>query len=102
MWFLGQTTNTEWNNKIKNNPAPWAEIEIPNQLILTFPSSSIRNLNDMAQLAATYANASYYIVKLAALENMTRPERIVLDIQISAGKAVLHLMKPTTIFNSRQ
>ena len=47
----------------------------------------------MAQLAATYANATYYINKLAALENMTKPERLVLDIQIGGGtEAILPII----------
>jgi hypothetical protein len=40
----GVTTNDDWNNKIKNNPAPWAEIEIPGQMILTMQASSLRPL----------------------------------------------------------
>ena len=83
--LVGQTTNDDWNNKIKNNPAPWAEIEIPGQFILTVPSSKIINITDLNAVATIYESIILAENKLAGLEKRFRPERFVFDIQIGGG-----------------
>ncbi len=82
---IGVTTNDDWNNKIKNNPAPWAEVEIPGKYILTYPSANLRPLTDIVALGALYDNIMNWVNKLAGLEKRFRTERFVFDIQIGGG-----------------
>ena len=71
---------------IKNNPAPWGELEIPNKLIITFPSEEMRKIENMDELANWYAVALKHFVDLMGTSKMQRVERLVLDIQISNGE----------------
>jgi hypothetical protein len=83
--IIGQTTNDDWNNNVKNKPAPWAEIEIPGQFILTVPSSKLVSITDLNAVANIYQSIILAENKLAGLEKRFRPERFVFDIQISGG-----------------
>jgi len=84
--FQGVTTNDDWNNKIKNFAAPWGEIEIPGQLILTMRASTLRTVTDIVALGRVYSDIMSWVNKLAGLEKRFRTERFVFDIQIDAGK----------------
>jgi hypothetical protein len=83
--FIGVTTNDEWNNKIKKNPAPWGEVEIPGKFILTFPTKDLSLVNDIVAVGELYEKIMNWTIKFAGLETHYRAERIVFDIQISAG-----------------
>ncbi len=87
--FSGVTTNDDWNNKIKNNPAPWAEVEIPGKYIFTYPSKNLRPLTDIVAVGAVYDNIMNWVNKFAGLEKRFRTERFVFDIQIGGGNAEL-------------
>ena len=87
--MTGVTTNDDWNNKIKNNPAPWAEIEIPGKYILTYPSTNLRPLTDIVAVGALYDNIMNWANKFAGLEKRFRAERFVFDIQIGGGNGHL-------------
>ena len=81
----GKTTNEEWKT-IKNNPAPWGELEIPDNIIITFPSEKMRKIENMEEVANWHAEAMKHFVDLMGTSKMQMVERLVLDIQISAGK----------------
>jgi hypothetical protein len=83
-YVLGKTTAADWA-KERTKPAPWAELEC-GRIILTVPSEHIRQLADPEPLAKFWDR----VVELqddlaAAATKRRRPERIVADVQISAG-----------------
>ena len=81
----GVTTNNEWNSRIKNNPAPWAEVEVPGKYILTVPSLNLSQITDIVALGVLYDDIMNSAMKLAGLEVRFRTERVVFDVQISGG-----------------
>jgi hypothetical protein len=84
-YVYGQTTLAEWRDSIRECPAPWAELECPG-VILTVPSHEIRELDDPEALMAFWQNALDCQADLAGIpRERQRPERIVADVQISAG-----------------
>jgi hypothetical protein len=83
-FVLGRTSAAEWRT-LRHAPAPWAELE-SDKLILCVPSSHVRTLDDPAALMRGWdrvmdANADL----LGIPRRRMRPERIVCDVQISAG-----------------
>ena len=80
------TTNDDWNNRIKNFPAPWAELEIPGQIILSMRSTSLKTVTDIVALGNVYSDVMTWVNRLAGLEKRFRPERFTFDIQIGGGK----------------
>ena len=84
-FIYGKTNNSAWKSTIQNYPAPWGELEIPNYLTITFPSSDMRKVDDMEALAEVYFKMMTYFVELMGTGKMQRHERLVFDIQISAG-----------------
>ena len=84
-FILGQTTVEEWKTKIRNFPAPWAELETK-KVILSVPSAKIRALDDPDALMAVWDQVLDAEADLATISHdRKRPERIVPDTQISAG-----------------
>ena len=84
-FVLGQTSLDDWQNRIRNHPAPWAELET-GKIILSIPSDYIRMLDDPAALMALWDRILDAEADLAAIpRERKRPERIVPDVQISAG-----------------
>lgn len=81
-FVLGQTTNADWAKR-RLAPAPYAELATPD-LVLTVPSATIRDLQDAEGLMRWWKQAMKLEDKLSARPR-TSPERIVDDIQISAG-----------------
>ena len=84
----GQTTNEDWSNQVKTRLAPWAEIEIPGQYILSVPASTVNTNNDIVAVGRVYEKLMFWVNKLAGLEKRFRAERFVFDIQISAGNCL--------------
>ncbi|KAM9311794.1 TRPM8 channel-associated factor homolog [Gastrophryne carolinensis] len=81
----GQTSLSSWRQTIRNYPAPWAEL-ITENIILTVPSDAIRSLENPEALMAQWDKFMAAIADLAAIpKKFPRPERIVADVQISAG-----------------
>jgi hypothetical protein len=81
---LGKTTPAEWL-KQRTKPAPWAELEC-GRVILTIPSEHVRALEDPTQLARLWDEVIRLEDELAGTGHLRkRPERIVADVQISAG-----------------
>ncbi len=85
LFVKGVSDVNEWKNTIRWAPGPWAEIQADN-IILTVPSRSVRDLDDPLALA------NYYDAGLDAAADLygisrtrKRPERMVADMQISLG-----------------
>jgi hypothetical protein len=93
----GTTKNSEWMSTIRNHPAPWGELEIPNHLTITFPSKDMREVEDMEALANVYDKMMKHFVELMGTGKMQRHERMVFDIQISAGMKKVNFFYYTRI-----
>ncbi|MGB8169993.1 MAG: M60 family metallopeptidase, partial [Chthoniobacteraceae bacterium] len=84
-FILGKTSALEWKTKLRNAPAPWAELETK-KIILTVPSEKIRQLDDPEALMKFWDQVLDAEADLASIpRDRKRPERIVPDVQISAG-----------------
>ncbi|XP_063782689.1 TRPM8 channel-associated factor homolog [Pseudophryne corroboree] len=83
-FIKGQTNLSSWVKTIRNFPAPWAEL-ITENIIITVPSDVIRTLENPEELLSQWDNIMMAIVDLAMIPKCLRPERIVTDVQISAG-----------------
>ncbi|XP_069853049.1 TRPM8 channel-associated factor 2-like [Dipodomys merriami] len=82
---LGKTTREEWRRNVKENAAPWGELATDN-IILTVPTTHLRALEDPEPLLRLWDQMMQAIARLAAQPfPFCRPERIVADVQISAG-----------------
>ncbi|KAK2846920.1 hypothetical protein Q5P01_009919 [Channa striata] len=80
----GETTAADWS-LLRTAPAPWAELEFEN-IIITVPSDFVRGLDRPDKLAAHWDAIMRGIADLAAIPHkFPRKERIVIDVQISAG-----------------
>ena len=83
----GQTDLEQWKSEIRNYPAPWAEFEVPDQIIFTFPASAIRDYDDPETFLKEYERIMHDINDVAGFENnyRYRAERMTLDKQIGGG-----------------
>ncbi|XP_049750061.1 TRPM8 channel-associated factor 2 isoform X1 [Elephas maximus indicus] len=82
---LGQTSQEEWRRVIQESPAPWGELATDN-IILTMPTANLRSLNDPEPLLRLWDKMMAAVARLGAQPfPFHRPERIVADVQISAG-----------------
>jgi len=85
MFVLGQTDPDQWRRTIRNAPAPWAEL-VTDKVILSVPSSSIRDLDDPEALMVFWDRVMDAAADLATISRTRRrPQRYVADVQISAG-----------------
>lgn len=88
----GVTTADEWL-QLRRAPSLWAELECDN-IILTIPSSFIRNLEDPERLMERWNSIMKAVAELAVIpDKLPRKERIVADVQIKYGKCFLHYTK---------
>ncbi len=84
-FILGQTSLLDWKTRLRNAPAPWAELET-RKIILSIPSEKIRQLDDPQALLKFWDQIQDANADLMAMpRDRKRPERIVPDTQISAG-----------------
>uniref|UniRef100_A0A8C4XWU1 Peptidase M60 domain-containing protein n=1 Tax=Gopherus evgoodei TaxID=1825980 RepID=A0A8C4XWU1_9SAUR len=82
---LGETCKCQWLASIRHYPAPWAELATEN-IILTVSADSIRHIENPEPLLTLWDQIMMAIAELAAAPaKFPRPERIVTDVQISAG-----------------
>ncbi len=85
LFVLDTTTRADWVRHIRSRPAPWAELAT-SKLILTVPSRVIRTLDDPEALLRLWDQVLDADADLARIPHeRARPERFVLDEQISAG-----------------
>ncbi|XP_075455338.1 TRPM8 channel-associated factor 2 isoform X2 [Ascaphus truei] len=84
-YIQGETCLTSWLETIRHFPSPWAEL-ITENIILTVPSDTIRSLEDPHDLLSLWDKIMIAVTELAMIPpKFPRPERIVTDVQISAG-----------------
>jgi hypothetical protein len=84
-FMLGRTPFDDWVQRIRYLPAPWAELAT-SKIVLTVPSDVIRNLDHPEEVMDFWDKVLDACAELAAIpKERERPERIVADIQISAG-----------------
>lgn len=82
---LGKTSQEEWKSCIQKSLAPWGELATDN-IILTVPTENLRTLEDPEPVLRLWDEMMQAIARLAAQPfPFHRPERIVADVQISAG-----------------
>uniref|UniRef100_A0A1B8Y3L9 Peptidase M60 domain-containing protein n=1 Tax=Xenopus tropicalis TaxID=8364 RepID=A0A1B8Y3L9_XENTR len=85
IYIKGKTSLDSWLHSIRQLPAPWAELVTEN-IILTVPSDAVRSLKNPEALLSLWDRIMAAIADLAAKpKKFPRPERIVADVQISAG-----------------
>ncbi|MBI5683989.1 MAG: hypothetical protein HZC54_02815 [Verrucomicrobia bacterium] len=84
-FVLGKTKQTDWKDRLRKEPAPWAELEC-SKVIVTVPSSVVRTLDDPEALMKVWEQMVALEDDLAGTAaERKRPERVVCDQQISAG-----------------
>ncbi|UOE48607.1 M60 family metallopeptidase [Mucilaginibacter sp. SMC90] len=82
---LGETSEQEWNNSIRNNPAPWAELATDN-IVFTVPSYRIRYLNNPVKLMQFWDEVMDADADLAIISRKrVHQERIIIDVQPAYG-----------------
>ncbi|XP_032401730.1 TRPM8 channel-associated factor homolog [Xiphophorus hellerii] len=80
----GVTKEADWSS-LRKAPAPWAEMEFEN-IILTVPSHIIRDLENALEVEKLWNAIMKGVADLAVIpQKFIRKERIVADVQISAG-----------------
>jgi hypothetical protein len=84
LFILGDTTNTEWKSSIRSLPGPWAELG-NSKVILTVPSKLIRDLDDPTALMKFWDDVRDCYADLGQRPPNRRPERMVVDVNISNG-----------------
>lgn len=85
LFVRGKTSLEDWRASIRSAPAPWAELA-SDKVILSVPSSSIRDLDDPEALMAVWDQILDNTADLVVIPHeRTRPERYAADVQISAG-----------------
>ncbi|XP_040269521.1 TRPM8 channel-associated factor homolog [Bufo bufo] len=81
----GQTKVSSWLDTLRTSTSPWAEL-ITENIILTVPTDKVRSLEDPESLMSLWDNIMSTVADLASIpKKLPRPERIVADVQISAG-----------------
>ncbi len=84
-YFIKDVTSLDNWKTIRNNPAPWAELQ-GEDIIVTVPSETIRQLDDPQALMETWDQIIRLEAELASGPfYRERPERITCDREISAG-----------------
>ena len=85
LFVLGKHSDEQWNSEIKHRPAPWAELAC-DKMILSVPAAVAREVKNPTELMTFWKQA------VEAQDDITnqaaerrRPERMVADVQISAG-----------------
>lgn len=85
LFVLGQDDDAKWNAELKKRPAPWAEFAC-GKVILTCPSENARKVANPTQLMEFWTKVVEAQDEISnQAKERKRPERIVADVQISAG-----------------
>ena len=84
-FILNETTDEEWVSTLRDLPAPQAEF-VTDGVAWSVPSSFIRDLDDPTAVMTLWDDAVAVMDYVGDYESLrTNPERINLDVQISAG-----------------
>ncbi|XP_047550823.1 TRPM8 channel-associated factor 2-like isoform X1 [Lutra lutra] len=82
---LGKTSLKAWKKCIQRSQVPWGELATDN-IILTVPTANLRDLEDPEPVLRLWDEMMHAIAQLAGRPfPFCCPERIVADVQISAG-----------------
>ncbi|MFN4242527.1 MAG: M60 family metallopeptidase [Tepidisphaerales bacterium] len=85
LFVLGETTAEQWQTA-RMAAGPWAELVVPGRVVLTTTSEAIRELEDPTEVLEHWKAVLDAMAELAGIAADRRvPERIVADVQISAG-----------------
>lgn len=85
LYVLGQTSDTDWIDTIRQNPAPYAEF-VSDHLAFSLPAAWIRTLDDPAALMTYWDEAVAFQDWVGGFESLrSGPDRVNLDVQISVG-----------------
>ena len=86
-FVLGKNTQDEWMNVIRKEPAPWGELELPNQFISTWPSKLLREFEKPIQMLETYQTAFKALNYFMGFDDnyRYRAERLTFDLQVILG-----------------
>ncbi len=84
LYQLGVTTHDDWRARNRRRPGPWAELA-GRTVIFTVPSSLVRDLDDPRPVMMLWDQIVAAQDAFVSLPRRERPERIVADMQISAG-----------------
>lgn len=83
----GETSMDDWRSRVRNFPAPWAELA-SDRMILALPSEFVRNLenpDEVMELWDEIVDTSAQLIKID--RSKYRAERIVFDRQLLSGAA---------------
>jgi len=89
-FVLGEHTNEDWNNHMKNLPSPWSVFEIPNQIMFVVPTRGQYGAalkEDVTSYLEEWKTFMEKNDKAAAVEDRPVAEVVVLDVQITKGTA---------------
>ncbi|MFI4859763.1 MAG: M60 family metallopeptidase, partial [Phycisphaerales bacterium JB063] len=85
MFVLGRDGNTRWQRQLRDRPAPYAEL-VGERVILSVPADWVREIDDIAALVRYWDRVVERHDALGGMAHLrTSPERINVDVQISAG-----------------
>lgn len=85
LFELGRTDPADWRDRVRHLPAPWAELAT-DKVVITVPSSVVRDLDDPVSLMGFWDRVLDACADLAAWpRERSKAERMVADVQISAG-----------------
>lgn len=85
LFVLGKDDDAKWNTELKTRPGPWAEFAC-GKVILTCPTENARRVTNPTQLMEFWTKVVEAQDDIAnQATERKRPERIVTDVQISAG-----------------
>jgi hypothetical protein len=86
-FVLGKTSDAEWIERVRNNPAPYAEL-VCERLCIALPSQHIRELENPTALMEFWDKTVAGHDRLGGHAHLRRfADRINIDVQISAGAA---------------
>ena len=85
LFVLGKTTDDAWKAEVSKRPAPWAELACAG-VVLCCPTEAARTIKNPTQLMTYWQKVVDVQDELSNVtKDRKRPERIVADVQISAG-----------------
>lgn len=82
-FVLGETSVFEWRERVRDEVAPWGELEC-DKIIFTLPSSALRELDDPEAVLRVWRKIMLCYEELSDAP-FRRAERIVADVQPSLG-----------------
>lgn len=108
LYVHGRTDLDDWRKTLRHHPAPWAELA-SDKVVVTVPAEHVRDLDDPAEVMAVWDRVLDACADLRARpRDRERPERIVADVEISAGymhagyPIMTHLDAAATMVSARK